>query len=116
GLARSVDARYLGSVNAQGIVDGGVVITAGIDEAVRVIAGIKVIPDDLACRVDAGCNRAVGGQEVVEGGVIAAAIQEAVRGIATIEIIPDDLARVVDAKGRAAVGARERGRGGVGRA
>ena len=43
----------------------------------RVIAGIKVIPDDLACRVDAGCNGAVDGQEVVEGGVIATAIQEA---------------------------------------
>jgi len=32
-------------------------------------AGVLIIPDDLACGVDAGCNRGVGSQGIVERGV-----------------------------------------------
>ena len=41
-------------------------------------AGVEVLPDDLACGVDAECLGAVGGQGIVEGGVGATAEEEAV--------------------------------------
>jgi hypothetical protein len=86
------------TVGGRGIVEGDV-DPAAIEKAVLMIAGIKVIPDDLTRIVDSGGNGVARAQGIVEGGVGAGAagiVEEAVvaRGVA---VIPDDETRGVDA-------------------
>src|SRR5207253_1328572 len=81
----------------RGNVDGGVE-TAAQKETVQFAGAVRVEADDLACIVDAGCNRALGAQRVVASGVNAAAQQESVLAAGVVKS-PHDLAGVVDAKG-----------------
>jgi len=75
---------------------------------VSVVAGVEVIPDDLARTVDTEGFGAVGGRGIVEGGVSAAAVKEAVAAVS-----PDDLAHIVDAVRQGAVGGQGIIEGGV---
>src|SRR5262249_21296172 len=99
---------------AEGIVDGGVG-AAAIQEAVRHLIAVEVIPDDLACVVDAFCNCAADTQRIFKGGEVAPAVEEAiVSGVALITAY--DLASGVDAMSVCAVdgnGEAKRTRGGV---
>ena len=91
-----VDAKCLGAMGGQGIVNGDVE-TVEVKEAVRA-GGVVVRPDDLAHIVDAEGTGAARGQGIVEGGVDAVAEEEAVLlKSAVFEKEPHDLARVVDA-------------------
>jgi hypothetical protein len=58
--------------------------------------GVGELADDLACVVDAGCNR-IRTRGIVEGEIGAADQQEAV-GAMGVGVPPDDLPEVIDAE------------------
>src|SRR6185295_3724689 len=69
-----------------------------VEEAVLIVTGVKVHPDDLARVVDAACIRAAGAQRIVEGGEGAPAVEEAFPLDIRIGVRTDDLARIADAE------------------
>jgi len=88
-----VDAKCLGAIGGQGIVNGGVETVAGeVKEAVQA-GGVGVSPDDLARGVDARYKGFAGSRRGnVNGGVSAAAQEEAVESAGVVLVSPDDLA------------------------
>src|SRR6266446_4548665 len=65
------------------------------EEAVCVVVRVFILPDDLSRRIDAGCNRAVGAQGIVESRIGPVAIEEAVQAVVEMA---HDLARIVHAQ------------------
>jgi len=92
-LSSTVDAPGNRAAGGQGVVEGGE-DAATKEEAVG--GAIVVIPDDLACAVDALCNRgAARGKRIIEADVAAPDVEETVSPAKVTEA-SDNLARVVD--------------------
>jgi hypothetical protein len=75
-------------------------------------AAVAVLPDDLACVVNAAGNRGADAEGIVEGSVLTVVVEEAMFA-AAVFVYSDDLACVVDAGGNCAGGTQGIVDGGV---
>src|SRR5262249_45824105 len=97
-LAQIVDAKCLGAVGGQGIVQGGVGGAAvGVVEEPVIDSVGGVVADDLPRAIDAKGRGAAGRRRIVEGGVCIAisAAEEAVHDQHGVQVNPHDLSRGV---------------------
>src|ERR1043166_7628983 len=98
-LACIIDAEGPRAAAGQRIMQGGEDAAAQEEAVVEGAAGVGVIPDHLACIVDAVYKGAAAvGVGVLERGEVALAREEAMKS-AGVFVIPDDLVRGVDAQG-----------------